>query len=280
MSILLSVQPGRFDRRVAHAAPAVIAAILRLSRRSRGARSRPPSSASPSTSPTMRPSRMTRMRWQMPISSCISEEMTMTALPRPASSAMNLIDLLLGADVDAARRFVDDDDLRIELHHLGKQQLLLVAAGKLAGKHVVARRADIELADGGLERGLLFGTVEHGPAGELPKRGQRQVGGEIAGEQQAFALAILAQINDADLAGCRARNGTRSARLSAGLRRDAAAGRRRLPSARCALRRSGRQSQGSRPAGPRTRRRWQSPERRRMSPRGSARRAGAGGRAG
>ena len=44
--------------------------------------------ASPATSPTTRPLRITMMRWQMPISSAISEEMTMTERPSAASAAM------------------------------------------------------------------------------------------------------------------------------------------------------------------------------------------------
>ena len=44
--------------------------------------------ASPATSPTIRPLRMTMMRWQIPISSAISDEMTITERPSAASAAM------------------------------------------------------------------------------------------------------------------------------------------------------------------------------------------------
>ena len=54
------------------------------------------------------------------------------------------IDLLLGADVDSARRLVDDDDARIELHHFREQQLLLVAARHLAGKEALVADPDVE----------------------------------------------------------------------------------------------------------------------------------------
>ncbi len=43
---------------------------------------------SPSTSPTISPLRMTRMRWQTPISSAISEEITITERPSAARAAM------------------------------------------------------------------------------------------------------------------------------------------------------------------------------------------------
>ena len=45
--------------------------------------------ASPATSPTTRPFRITMMRWQIPISSAISDEMTITDRPSAASAAMN-----------------------------------------------------------------------------------------------------------------------------------------------------------------------------------------------
>src|SRR5208282_5065659 len=45
--------------------------------------------ASPATSPTTRPFRITTMRWQMPISSAISDEMTMTERPSAARAVMN-----------------------------------------------------------------------------------------------------------------------------------------------------------------------------------------------
>ena len=39
-----------------------------------------------------------------------------------------LIDLFLGADVDATRWLIDDDDGRVSHHHLGQQQFLLMVS--------------------------------------------------------------------------------------------------------------------------------------------------------
>ena len=36
-----------------------------------------------------------------------------------------MIDLVLGADIDTTRRLIDNHDVRVDGHHLGKQQLLL-----------------------------------------------------------------------------------------------------------------------------------------------------------
>ena len=70
------------------------------------------------------------------------------------------VDLLLGADIDAAGRLVDDDDARLDQHHLGEQQLLLVAAGELAGEQIAAAGADVEILDGPVERRLLGRHVD------------------------------------------------------------------------------------------------------------------------
>ena len=73
------------------------------------------------------------------------------------------IDLLLGADVDSARRLVDDDDARIELHHLGQQQFLLIAAGHLAGEQALVADADIETPDRLVERASSLARSTSGP---------------------------------------------------------------------------------------------------------------------
>jgi hypothetical protein len=44
--------------------------------------------ASPVSSPVIRPERITRTRWQMPMISGISEEITTTDMPSAASAAM------------------------------------------------------------------------------------------------------------------------------------------------------------------------------------------------
>ena len=107
------------------------------------------------------------------------------------------VDLLLGADVDAARRLVDDDDARIELHHFGEQEFLLVAARHLAGEQALVADADVEALDRLVERLGFLCAVDQRPALEPVERGERQVGRDGLLEQQAFALAVLGQIDDA-----------------------------------------------------------------------------------
>src|SRR5690606_36002376 len=53
-------------------------------------------------------------------------------LPLPHHLVDEVINLAFVANVDAARRLVDNLDRRVGHHHLGKQGLLLIAAGQLA----------------------------------------------------------------------------------------------------------------------------------------------------
>ena len=64
----------------------------------------------------------------------------MQALPVPHQLVDEVVDLALVADVDAARRLVDDDHRRVGQHDLGQQQLLLVAARKLARRRAAGTR--------------------------------------------------------------------------------------------------------------------------------------------
>ena len=81
----------------------------------------------------MRPSCMTATRSETPITSSMSDEIISTATPAVGEPAHQAIDFGLGADVDAARRLVEDDDLGLHGQPLGEHDLLLVAARERAG---------------------------------------------------------------------------------------------------------------------------------------------------
>ena len=55
-------------------------------------------------------------------------------LPSSASRLMIVVDLVLGADVDAAGGLVEDQHVGVGEHPLRQHDLLLVAAGELAGE--------------------------------------------------------------------------------------------------------------------------------------------------
>ena len=77
-----------------------------------------------------RPSHITAMRWLSRSTSGSSDEMTMIALPSRGQLVQQPVDLALGADVDAARRLVEDQDVAVAQQPFGDDDLLLVAAGE------------------------------------------------------------------------------------------------------------------------------------------------------
>ena len=99
-------------------------------------------------SPVTRPSRIVTMRSQIARISGSSDEMTMTAMPDFAISIKQIVHLDLGADVDAARRLVDDQDFRPQREPAREHHLLLIAAGEVADGLIGARHADVEQARG------------------------------------------------------------------------------------------------------------------------------------
>ena len=70
----------------------------------------------------------------MAISSSISDEMKRTPPPSGGELVDDRIDLVLGADVDAARRLVHDEDRRLGQQPLREDDLLLVAARQALGR--------------------------------------------------------------------------------------------------------------------------------------------------
>src|SRR5436190_16946649 len=65
--------------------------------------------------------------------------------PLAGELAYEAMDLRLGADVDAARRLVEDEDLRLSEQPAGDQHLLLIAAGEVQDRLLHCRRLDAEL---------------------------------------------------------------------------------------------------------------------------------------
>src|SRR5260221_11825702 len=111
-----------------------------------------------------------------------------------------LVDLGYGADLDAARRLVEDDDAGLLHQALADHHLLLVAAGQLDDARVVIDRANAEdAAPAGSE------LVHLAPADERPPvaAGGEQAGIEVLGDrhglEEAFGFAILGDVDDAIL---------------------------------------------------------------------------------
>ena len=100
-------------------------------------------------------SRSTTMRWLRRSTSSSSAEMNSTRHAVLGEVGDELLDLGLGADVDAARRLVEDQQPRCGGQPAREQHLLLVAAGEVADERVGVGRPDVERLDVALRQLVL-----------------------------------------------------------------------------------------------------------------------------
>ena len=172
--------------------------------------------------PVRRPSDTTMIR-SASSSSSGSSELTITiASPSPASVRTSVVDLLLGADVDAAGRLVEQEHPRPGRQPLADDHLLLVAAGE--------RRRDL------LDAGAAHPEATHrlgwpsraSPRAErMPKRASRASDGSVtlsridASQMQPLGLAVLGDERDAEPPRVPRRARPRPARPRSGRRRRA-----------------------------------------------------------
>src|SRR4051812_7033826 len=98
------------------------------------------------------------------------------------------VDLELRADVDAARRLVEDDDLGSGLTHepLPERHLLLVAAAQVPRGQLRPRRADAETPDGLVGEPPLLGRPHDAGAGDVAERGEADVAADAVLQDQSF----------------------------------------------------------------------------------------------
>ena len=98
-------------------------------------------------SAVIRPSQRTMIRSETASSSGSSLEVMMMARPWDGQPADQLVDLGLGADVDAAGGLVEQQDLGLDQEPAGEDALLLVAAREAGDRNVAAGRLDRQLLD-------------------------------------------------------------------------------------------------------------------------------------
>ena len=111
--------------------------------------------------------------------------------------AQQLEDLGLGADIDAARRLVDDQQARVHAQPARQQHLLLVAAGKLADRLFGRGAFDAERLDVALDDLLLLGAVDNAGLLQARQDGKRQVLAHAHLGNDALDLAVLRDEADA-----------------------------------------------------------------------------------
>ena len=156
--------------------------------RGEGARARV--AAFPSTSATISPSRITRMREQMPTSSSSSEETTSTPTPDLARSRDDPVELGLGGHVDAAGRLVEQQHAALAQQPAGEHDLLLVAAREQAHDAVGVVGHGVQRAQLLARLLALLADVEQ-RVGEPAEGGEAHVLRRAPVEHERLGLAVL-----------------------------------------------------------------------------------------
>src|SRR6267143_3486070 len=111
------------------------------------------------------------------------------------------IDLVLGADVDTAGRFVQDQDFRIGEQPFRQHHFLLIAAGQVAGSLINIGAADAH-AIAIIARHPQLPDIVDDPAGrDAAEIGKRDVLAHVVGEQEAELLAVFGDVGKAGVDG-------------------------------------------------------------------------------
>ena len=104
-----------------------------------------------------------------------------------------LVNLVLGPDVDAAGGFVEDDDLGVALEPLGENDLLLIAARKRAGDLLRAGDLDLNLVNVSGEGLSFLFLPDEAARGEVAEVRQTEVFADRLAEDESLCLAIFGQ---------------------------------------------------------------------------------------
>ena len=183
--------------RIAGRAHAAFSALDVLAHHRRARRPRK-SRRARSNSATSRPSRITSTRSLMPSTSGSSLEIIRMATPCAGELAHQAMDLGLGADVDAARRLVEDQQLRIVGEPFAEHDLLLIAAGEPACDLVDRTRLDAEARDALVAPSAARRARSMKPeARQRAKRREREIVQDAHRPDQALRAAIFRHIGDA-----------------------------------------------------------------------------------
>ena len=150
------------------------------------------SSAPPGNSATVRPRLSTTTRSQRPSSSGISLEAMRTPSPCRGELANAGVNLALGADVDAARRLVEQQSRGSAEHFLGEHDLLLIAARQRADREPPARPGGRRMSEWPCERvHLSRGLDMRKKRRDLAQDRHHQVAPDAVAQHEAAAAPIV-----------------------------------------------------------------------------------------
>ena len=109
-----------------------------------------------------------------------------------------IVHLDLGADIDAARRLVDDQHAGPQRQPARQHHLLLVAAGEVADDLVRRGHADVEELAVFLDQLVFLGIADEDAERADPvMRGDREIGADGERQEQRLLLAVLRHEADA-----------------------------------------------------------------------------------
>ena len=124
------------------------------------------------------------------MSSGTSEEIKTIATPSLGDPAKYPVDLGLGADVDAARRLVQDEHARVRDKAAAENDLLLIAAGQGAKLLPEARDSRVEPRNLRARLPADGGPLEHAGDGEALERRRYDIVGDRHGEKAARSAPV------------------------------------------------------------------------------------------
>ncbi len=114
-----------------------------------------------------------------------------------AEAPDRLKDFLLGAEVDAPGRFVEQQDLGFPVEPFSKHELLLISSRQIERLGIEPLGIESKLPGKHLAPLARLAPVDDGPGGNSVKIGQHQVGQRRACQHQSLALAVLRGEHDA-----------------------------------------------------------------------------------
>ena len=135
-----------------------------------------------------------------------SDEIATIAMPSSGKLSEQLVHLGLGRHVDAARRLVDDQHLRLEGQPARQHDLLLVAAREVRDLLLGTGHADAERPAVLLDQPALPPVGHEPEGGRQPAHGgHRHIGPDRQRQEQRLLLAILRHEPDPERDGVRGR---------------------------------------------------------------------------
>ena len=117
----------------------------------------------------------------------------------PSERTYQIVDLMLGGNVDATRHVVEQQQRWPRLEPFLQQDLLLIATAQCADRRVAAASADLQGLDGAGDHAPLLAEADDAEPGAQPaerQQGKGHVERDALVEEDAFALPLERDVGD------------------------------------------------------------------------------------